>query len=65
MSAPNNTASPTPPEQAAQPADVARLAEFDQWWESEGQYCRAGGGDYERSFAYAAWRAALAAKGGA
>lgn len=29
--------------------------EFDQWWESEGQYQRAGGGQYERSFAWWAW----------
>lgn len=29
--------------------------EFDQWWESEGQYQRAGGGQYERSFARWAW----------
>jgi hypothetical protein len=29
--------------------------EFDQWWESEGQYQRAGGGQYERTFAWWAW----------
>ena len=29
--------------------------EFDQWWESEGQYHRAGGGNYERTFAWWAW----------
>ncbi|WP_180073654.1 MULTISPECIES: hypothetical protein [unclassified Acinetobacter] len=29
--------------------------EFDQWWENEGQYQRAGGGQYERSFAWWAW----------
>ena len=29
--------------------------EFDQWWEDEGQYQRAGGGQYERSFAWWAW----------
>src|SRR5690606_4353015 len=30
-------------------------SEFDQWWESEGQYQRAGGGQYERTFAWWAW----------
>ncbi|HIE0563727.1 TPA: hypothetical protein ACXJFD_002036 [Pseudomonas aeruginosa] len=29
---------------------------FAEWWEEEGQYCRAGGGDYERTFAFQAWR---------
>ncbi|WP_311061462.1 hypothetical protein [Pseudomonas aeruginosa] len=29
---------------------------FAQWWEDEGQHCRAGGGDYERTFAFQAWR---------
>ncbi|AVH14388.2 hypothetical protein [Acinetobacter indicus] len=29
--------------------------EFAQWWEDEGQYQRAGGGQYERSFAWWAW----------
>ncbi len=29
--------------------------EFDQWWENEGQYQRADGGQYERSFAWWAW----------
>ena len=29
--------------------------EFDQWWESEGQYHRAGGNDYCRTFAWFAW----------
>ena len=29
--------------------------EFAQWWENEGQYQRAGGGQYERSFAWWAW----------
>ena len=29
--------------------------EFDQWWGNEGQYQRAGGGQYERSFAWWAW----------
>lgn len=31
--------------------------EFEAWWESEGQFCRSGGGDYEKSFALAAWQA--------
>ncbi|MGE8684005.1 MAG: hypothetical protein ACN6OV_05905 [Acinetobacter sp.] len=29
--------------------------EFDQWWGSEGQYHRAGGNDYCRTFAWFAW----------
>lgn len=29
--------------------------EFERWWETHGQYCRAGGGDYEKSFAWAAF----------
>lgn len=28
---------------------------FEQWWESNGQFCRAGGGQYEKTFAYEAW----------
>lgn len=46
------------PEQAAGahvPDDVFE-AEFMAWWEEEGQYCRSGGGDYERTFAFQAWR---------
>ena len=31
---------------------------FEEWWNREGQFCRAGGGDYEKSFAFAAWNAA-------
>lgn len=27
-------------------------AEFEQWWEKEGQFCRAGGGPYEKTFAF-------------
>lgn len=34
-------------------------AEFHTWWDDHGQYVRAGGGDYECSFAYGAWQAAL------
>ena len=30
--------------------------EFQAWWEEHGQYCRAGGGAYERAFAFQAWR---------
>ena len=31
---------------------------FEDWWSREGQFCRSGGGDYEKSFAFAAWNAA-------
>lgn len=52
------------PKPAAQPETVEKLvlsdeafvAEFEAWWESDGQYVRAGGGDYEKSFAFQAWR---------
>ncbi len=37
-------------------ADDAFEPEFMTWWEKHGQYCRSGGGDYERSFAFEAWR---------
>jgi hypothetical protein len=33
---------------------------FEKWWEAEGQFCRAGGGEYEKTFAFRAWDAALA-----
>lgn len=29
---------------------------FEQWWDAQGQYVRAGGGQYEISFAFAAWQ---------
>ena len=32
---------------------------FEAWWEKEGQFCRAGGGDYEKTFAFHAYEAAL------
>lgn len=34
--------------------------EFPTWWENHGQYVRAGGGDYERTFGYRAYESALA-----
>ena len=48
-----------------QPAPVAVVipefeSAFEAWWESEGQYCRAGCGSYEKTFAYRAYEAALA-----
>ena len=39
--------------------DEARDAQFEAWWESSGQFCRSGGGAYEKTFAYTAWLAAL------
>jgi len=30
---------------------------FEAWWASPGQYCRAGGGNYEKTFAFRAWEA--------
>ena len=50
---------------AEQPAPVAVVmpeleSAFEAWWESDGQYCRAGGGSYEKTFAYRGYEAALA-----
>ncbi|TGC63315.1 hypothetical protein C9F00_24405 [Salmonella enterica subsp. enterica serovar Wilhelmsburg] len=36
--------------------DAVFEAEFMTWWEEHGQYCRSGAGDYERTFAFQAWR---------
>lgn len=52
------TATPAP-EVQVEPTilqDEAFADEFSAWWESEGQYVRSGGGDYERTFAFEAWR---------
>ena len=38
--------------------DFTRIA-FDAWWMRHGQYLRAGGGDYEKTFAWHAWESAL------
>lgn len=35
-------------------------ADFEAWWKKEGQYCRAGGGDYEKTFAYRAYQSGRA-----
>jgi hypothetical protein len=35
--------------------------QFEAWWSEHGQFCRAGGGDYEKTFAYRAWEAATKA----
>lgn len=31
--------------------------EFEKWWREEGRFIRAGGGQYEISFAFGAWQA--------
>lgn len=33
---------------------------FETWWETEGQFSRSGGGQYEKTFAFNAWQAATA-----
>lgn len=33
--------------------------DFEQWWEKHGQFCRSGGGEYEKTFAFRAWEAAV------
>jgi hypothetical protein len=40
--------------------ELPMCAEFETWWTLDGQYSRAGGGEYEKTFAYNAWHAALA-----
>ena len=45
--------------QPATPERTMREA-FEAWWETHGQFCRAGGGDYEKTFAYRAYQAASA-----
>ena len=44
---------------SAHEEDSTELA-FEAWWLSDGQFCRAGGGDYEKTFAWRAWEASLA-----
>lgn len=39
-------------------ASTEQDTEFEAWWQEHGQFCRAGGGDYEKTFAYRAWQAA-------
>jgi hypothetical protein len=37
-------------------------AAFEAWWQEKGQFGRAGGGEYEKTFAFNAWQAATAAE---
>lgn len=37
---------------------AADTVPFEDWWEREGQFLRAGGGQYEKTFAYHAWETA-------
>src|SRR5574337_1056676 len=41
---------------------TAKLERFEEWWQAHGQFCRAGGGDYEKTFAFRAWEAAATAE---
>ncbi len=34
---------------------------FETWWDEHGQFLRAGGGEYEKTFAFHAWEKALEA----
>ena len=36
------------------------LEAFEAWWTAEGQFSRAGGGGYEKTFAFNAWQARAA-----
>jgi hypothetical protein len=49
----------------AEQASKATAEAFEQWWQTQGQFCNAGGGNYEKTFAFRAWEAASAAKKGA
>jgi len=40
--------------------EAAEKQLFEEWWTSHGQYCRSGGGNYEKTFAYRAWQARAA-----
>lgn len=40
----------------------AQEAPFEAWWEKHGQFQRAGGGAYEKTFAWHAWCAALSTR---
>lgn len=41
----------------AESAERLEREEFDAWWQEHGQFMRAGGGQYEVTFAYEAWMA--------
>jgi len=43
-------------------SDEAMRAAFEAWWETNGQFGRAGGGEYEKTFAFNAWQAATLAE---
>lgn len=38
-------------------AERLEREEFEAWWQEHGQFMRAGGGQYEVTFAYEAWMA--------
>lgn len=53
----NSSAHPVSGEQIPAKLDDSQFVdEFMKWWEDHGQYVRSGGGDYERTFAFQAWR---------
>lgn len=54
--APNPAQAQVEQAEGAHVPDEVFAGVFSEWWEEEGQYCRAGGGDYERTFAFQAWR---------
>lgn len=49
---------PAQPQQLTDAGRDAQEAPFETWWEMQGQYLRAGGGQYEKTFAWHAWCAA-------
>lgn len=34
---------------------IEAVEDFETWWEKKGQFCRSGGGEYEKTFAFRAW----------
>lgn len=52
----NRRAQPAPAQPDEHVPDKVFQDEFLVWWEDHGQFCRSGGGDYERTFAFQAWR---------
>lgn len=43
------------------PSTKVATEAFELWWANEGQFCRAGGGEYEKTFAFRGYEAGIAA----
>lgn len=62
ISAPFDLARAQSPAEAHGSERDAQEQPFEDWWEREGQFGRAGGGQYEKTFAWNAWCAASKAQ---